>query len=650
MSNKRLGHTDLTPEQRAVLDANGDLLVVGMPGTGKTSIALLKAVKYVAECRDEDAQVLFLSFSRAAVQRIEAAARIYVPRTAAKRLHITTFHAFCFDVLNSHARLVGMPRLAGIVLPHEERMIVAEAARAAHPELPPPSDPEQEDDLDAVVDQALDVLMGQRTADEASGRSRALLEATLARVTSERVRLERQEGRVPFERLLDLVMDLFRRHAALCLAYARAFPLILIDEYQDTNDKQDELIDRLAAHGQAIYLGDPEQRIYDWIKDVRADRFERLMARRRPTRVDLPATCHRSGASDLVLYGKAVLHGASLTFRPADVALFRYAPGNWGKKLRVGIMAAWATARKRMGEGAHPEIAIMSYKNSFVARMSTELRTTNESFDKPFHHRLQVGLEEVAPAWALALALLELPSTAQAADAVADGLHQFARFERSRGGIQRTKRGDALAETAEATRTGGKVGARALRDLQERLSREAGTFTGDAKQDIRKIIGVLRATGGKYFDEAVNALDLRSPAAGCEALIEQLAAAYATHGSYRGARAMGQAFLLREYLVRAEAGSGGLVVMTLHKCKGKEFDAVVIMDGPGEADGLIVRGDDDKLSRSRRLLAMAIARARYNVVIVTPGYRECQLLPSIPKPPPRAKARARTRAEPAKAT
>jgi DNA helicase-2/ATP-dependent DNA helicase PcrA len=192
------------------------------------------------------------------------------------------------------------------------------------------------------------------------------------------------------------------------------------------------------------------------------------------------------------------------------------------------------------------------------------------------------------------------------------------------------KRAETLFKAAEATRTGEKVATRSLKGLPTRIAAAVASFTGEPRADIHKIVELLRDTGGNYFDDAVETLGLRSPADASPALVAQLADSYATHGHYRDARKMGDAFLLREHLVRGEAGAGGRIVMTLHKCKGKEFDAVVIVDGPGEADGLVLRDDDANLSRSRRLLAMAIARARHQVVIVTPAYRPCPLLPAVP--------------------
>ena len=405
---------------------------------------------------------------------------------------------------------------------------------------------------------------------------------------------------------------------------------MLVDEYQDTNDNQDELIDHLASPGQVVYLGDPEQRIYDWLKDVRHDRFERLLARRDVHRIDLPVTCHRSGASDLVTYGRAILSGGSLTVRPKDVVRLRYPPHKFPHYLRIGILQAEKAVRIKLGAKSIPSLAVMSYTNGFVARISTELRSTTESFDYPFPHRMHVGLEEIGPAWALALAFLGCPFGTSSNEIVGEALFQLGRFERAQGGKGRSKSAATLFDVANSIRAGEKVSTRSLRDLTVRIAIVAATFTGEPRQDVRKVVELLRDTAGGYFDHAVDALALRSPSDASDSLVSLLADSFSVHGHYRDARAIGEAFLLREHLVRGEAGTGGRVVMTLHKSKGKEFDAVVIVDGPSEADGLVLRKDDERLSRSRRLLAMAVARARYHVVIVTPVYRPCPLLPATP--------------------
>lgn len=103
---------------------------------------------------------------------------------------------------------------------------------------------------------------------------------------------------------------------------------------------------------------------------------------------------------------------------------------------------------------------------------------------------------------------------------------------------------------------------------------------------------------------------------------------FQAQGSYHGAMRAFKKATLQDRLLDSGRQSHGCSVMTLHKCKGKEFDAVIIYDGIREGDTLVLRGDSAPFERSRKLLRVAITRARYHVSIVTPKDTRCLLLPS----------------------
>ena len=62
-----------------------------------------------------------------------------------------------------------------------------------------------------------------------------------------------------------------------------------------------------------------------------------------------------------------------------------------------------------------------------------------------------------------------------------------------------------------------------------------------------------------------------------------------------------------------------IVLSTMHSAKGLEFDHVIILGLSDEVTPHGTEADDDQLSTLRRLLAMAVARARKTVII---GFKE----------------------------
>ena len=93
---------DICAKRRAILEGSGHMLVLGGPGSGKTTIALLKARRSVLERLQPEQSVLFLSFSNAAIRRIlESAGKVLTPEVASQ-IDIKTYHSFAWDILKSH--------------------------------------------------------------------------------------------------------------------------------------------------------------------------------------------------------------------------------------------------------------------------------------------------------------------------------------------------------------------------------------------------------------------------------------------------------------------------------------------------------------------------------------------------------------------
>ena len=98
-----------------------------------------------------------------------------------------------------------------------------------------------------------------------------------------------------------------------------------------------------------------------------------------------------------------------------------------------------------------------------------------------------------------------------------------------------------------------------------------------------------------------------------------LAKRWLDSGGYGRAAETVRRTLEARQLVSANTEPNGIVLMTMHKAKGKEFDGVVIIEGQHKGTFFGNPGESEPHSATRRLLRVGITRARHKVCILRPN-------------------------------
>jgi DNA helicase-2/ATP-dependent DNA helicase PcrA len=235
----------LDPEQRQAAEiAEGPLLIVAGPGTGKTRTLTHRLASLVAERGVPPEELLALTFSRRAAAELEERLAALLSG-AAGGIRVATFHGLGLQLVRERAADLG--------LPPEPRVADAVERLATAVELFGVPEKEAARLLAEIDAERRELQRGSNSASPSEPSDRAAaFEAALAR-----------RGLLDFDSLLSWPVALFDRRPELAEEYRRRYRHVSIDEYQDIDALQYALVRHLVPPGGNLCaIGDPDQSIY----------------------------------------------------------------------------------------------------------------------------------------------------------------------------------------------------------------------------------------------------------------------------------------------------------------------------------------------------------------------------------------------------
>ena len=558
----------LSNDTQSALQSEYPVLVLGGPGSGKTTLSLLKAKTYASELSDGQA-VLFLSFSRAAVRQVAIRCHDLLDTQERRSIEVRTYHSFALDVIQAHGRLLlGEP--PRIISPNKE----------------------------------------------------ALLKSRFSgHWASELKRMASEEGCYAFSEFAAVANQIISGSNAVAELIADTYPVIVLDEFQDTNDSQWELVKTLSQRSHMMFLADPDQRIFEYDEHVSAERLQHLRDYLRPAEFDLGGDNHRSPNSGILTYANALLHNTPLPSVP-EVVVSAYR-GN-GIDAKVHAAVVWMLSSLRREGLEKPSVAVLARTNLMVANVSDYLTQehvySGQSF-KPVAHDVLWDTALTISGSLVVASILEwtaLPKKAalmQTFELLAEYFDVKSALKP--GGVKYAKE---MSEklSVDMFRLGHDDPLKYK--LSKRFSRAYETmqaFGGNPGDDwlrVRKLFN----TGTGNLDKLYNDVKFVRLFRASDQIGECLSDLWDKQASYLGASSALRRPLEMQSLQSDYREPHGCSLMTVHKAKGKEFDGVVIVDGDPRSSHAFVRLNASASERdsARRLLRVAITRARRQVVLL----------------------------------
>jgi len=582
----------LGPDQsEAARLAGSPVRVVAGSGTGKTAV-IAERYRRLVEGGASPAQILVMTFTERAANEMRQRIEQSVDTTAPA---VGTFHSIALGWLREDGRAVGVP--AGFrILAGADRWILARELMWKLGDAALTGD-ERPDDLVAPVLQMLERMKQElvplerleRWAASSEEVERAELMHACVRLFRAYERACRVERRLDFDDLLLLTVRMFEKNPQILRRYTARHPHVLVDEYQDLNLAQERLVELLASGRDPFVVGDDDQSIYRFRGASRAslERFVTAFPQTRTVTLGLNRRSSRrivaASASLIANNGERLAKELRAGARGPAVEIWRCADG---------AQEAAAIARKA-GELANEgirlsEIAVLCRTNAMARPVAEALRAAqlphvvvggHGFYDRP----------EVKDMIAM-LRVIRDPSDLVALARPAAAVHQL------------------LLE-----RLAPQAGQLDVRDLFFELMEQSGylAVAADAAPNV-----------GKFAEKIAEFCDTSS---------DRSLVAYM--------RYLELVLLSGEDEEPAESEPGDRIqVMTIHQSKGLEFEAVFV---PSLVEGRLpqsarsprfelppavleplVRGKEDVIAEERRLLYVAMTRARRSLYLTRADHYE----------------------------
>lgn len=571
--------------RQQLLDCQGHALVLGGPGSGKTTLALKKAVVRIGAGMLLGQSVLFLSFSRAAVARVGEATRLEVPKAQRSMLSMQTFHSFFWTMLSAHAYLLGAPKSLHILLPADEQAKYGTIKK----------------------------------------KERNLENPEWVRWLEERERLFREGGRIAFDLFAPNAADLLQRSEHVRRLIAQRHPLIIVDEAQDTDENAWRCIELLAPQSQIVCLADLEQQIFDHLPGIGPQRVIAIKESLRPLEIDLGGENHRSGGTEIAVFGQDILLGKVRGSPYEGVSSFTYNPKLRAQSsvLRMSIGMLQRAIRKATGKYGR-SVAILTHSGGSAAKISAALSTE----PKPVRHQLAFDEVEALLTARFAAFLLEPKREEDRFQDLGTGLELLATAKRAVG-LAAAKQWQLWALKCQEGKVPKAGFVQAVVWVMDELRSQP--LTGDPARDWNRVKRVLRDAGDGELTEVAKSLDYLVAFNRGKRISGGLGVTWMRDGQYTGARAVLDIALAQDQILGGVDDPPGVQVMTVHKSKGKQFDGVIVVregrhDGMQMVSSFVWWGDDAPYHRSRKILRVAITRAKSHTLMLGPIFPGCPIL------------------------
>ena len=276
----------LNPQQeQAVCAVDGNLLLLAVPGSGKTTV-LVTRLGYLRLCRNiPSEQIMTMTYTVAAARDMRKRFESIFGVEAAEGMRFRTINGVCASIIHAFERMSGRRAFQLITEERDLSAIVAAELTRVREEYASESEVSQ---IRTAITYAKNRMLNDAQITELDREIRDFSEiyAAYCKILRERGWMDYDDQMVYALRILKRYPEILTRFRAMCR-------YTCVDEAQDTSKIQHEIIDLLSAEGNLFLVGDEDQSIYGF-RAAYPEALTQFEARHPGGRVLLMETNYRS--------------------------------------------------------------------------------------------------------------------------------------------------------------------------------------------------------------------------------------------------------------------------------------------------------------------------------------------------------------------
>ena len=245
-------------QKRAVQKVNGPVLLLAVPGSGKTTVLVTRLGYLALCCGVEPEQVLTVTYTVAATKDMAARCAAYFGEELAQRFEFRTINGICAKIIQRYGKSIGRKPFELVQDEKQTAALLSAIYQETEKEYP------TENDLQTVRRLISYIKNSMLTADEIRKLEQELEDPLhLTQIYQLYSQAMRERRQMDYDDQMVYAYQMLRKFPELLAYFQRQYPYLCVDEAQDTSKIQHAILALLAARTENLFLvGDEDQSIY----------------------------------------------------------------------------------------------------------------------------------------------------------------------------------------------------------------------------------------------------------------------------------------------------------------------------------------------------------------------------------------------------